>query len=163
MAGASSAVGFVMAAVGLCSMVVQGGLIGPAVKRFGETRAMVVGLVFGVAGFAVVRAGRDRRLVPGRHSAAGAVGHRQRGDARADEPATSAPSEQGQLQGANASLMGIASLIGPAIFTQAFAVFIGAGAIVVSAGRAVPAGGAHACGGDCGRASTRRDGSERAA
>ena len=40
------------------------------------------------------------------------------------------PSEQGQLQGANASLMGIASLIGPAIFTQSFAVFIGAGAMV---------------------------------
>jgi MFS transporter, DHA1 family, tetracycline resistance protein len=34
------------------------------------------------------------------------------------------PSEQGQLQGANASLMGIANLIGPALFTQAFAIFI---------------------------------------
>ena len=50
-------VGFVMAAVGLCAMVVQGGLIGPAVKYLGETKAMIVGLVFGVAGFAVVRSG----------------------------------------------------------------------------------------------------------
>ena len=31
------------------------------------------------------------------------------------------------MQGANASLMGIASMIGPIIFTQAFALFIGAG------------------------------------
>ena len=31
------------------------------------------------------------------------------------------PREQGRLQGANASLMGIASLIGPALFTQTFA------------------------------------------
>ena len=76
-----------------------------------------------------VRTGGDRVLVPGRHSAAGAVGHRQRRDARADEPSRR-PSEQGQLQGANASLMGIANLIGPGIFTQSFALFIGAGAIV---------------------------------
>jgi MFS transporter, DHA1 family, tetracycline resistance protein len=34
------------------------------------------------------------------------------------------------LQGANASLMGIGSLFGPGIFTQSFALFIGAGAIV---------------------------------
>jgi len=30
-------------------------------------------------------------------------------------------SEQGQLQGANASVQGIANLIGPVIFTQSFA------------------------------------------
>jgi DHA1 family tetracycline resistance protein-like MFS transporter len=37
------------------------------------------------------------------------------------------PSEQGQLQGANSSLMGIANLLGPAIFTQTFAFFIAPG------------------------------------
>jgi DHA1 family tetracycline resistance protein-like MFS transporter len=34
-------------------------------------------------------------------------------------------SEQGRLQGATASLQAIAALIGPGIFTQTFAVFIG--------------------------------------
>jgi MFS transporter, DHA1 family, tetracycline resistance protein len=34
-------------------------------------------------------------------------------------------SEQGQLQGANASVTGIANLFGPALFTQTFAVAIG--------------------------------------
>ena len=34
------------------------------------------------------------------------------------------PSEQGQLQGALASLQGIAGLFGPALFTQTFAMFI---------------------------------------
>ena len=34
-------------------------------------------------------------------------------------------SEQGQLQGAIAGLSGIASLIGPGLFTQTFALFIG--------------------------------------
>jgi DHA1 family tetracycline resistance protein-like MFS transporter len=33
-------------------------------------------------------------------------------------------SEQGQLQGANASIMGIANLFGPGLFTQIFALAI---------------------------------------
>jgi DHA1 family tetracycline resistance protein-like MFS transporter len=36
-------------------------------------------------------------------------------------------SEQGRLQGANASLMGVANMLGPGLFTQVFALFIGAG------------------------------------
>jgi MFS transporter, DHA1 family, tetracycline resistance protein len=34
------------------------------------------------------------------------------------------PAEQGRLQGALASLVGLASLIGPSVFTETFAVFI---------------------------------------
>jgi DHA1 family tetracycline resistance protein-like MFS transporter len=37
-------------------------------------------------------------------------------------------SEQGQLQGANASLMGVANMLGPGLFTQVFALAIAAGA-----------------------------------
>jgi MFS transporter, DHA1 family, tetracycline resistance protein len=36
-------------------------------------------------------------------------------------------SEQGQLQGANSSLMGVANMVGPGLFTQVFALFIGSG------------------------------------
>src|SRR5207344_1935487 len=46
-------VGFTMAAVGLCAMVVQGGLIGPVVARFGARRALIIGLAFGIAGFSM--------------------------------------------------------------------------------------------------------------
>jgi DHA1 family tetracycline resistance protein-like MFS transporter len=35
------------------------------------------------------------------------------------------PTEQGQLQGALSSLMGIASCVGPGLFTQSFALAIG--------------------------------------
>jgi len=117
------AVGFAMAAVGLCSMIVQGGLIGPTVKRLGESRAMLLGLVFGVAGFAAFGlastgfwflAGIPLLAMWGIASAA-TLGLMSR---------HVGPSEQGQLQGANASL------IGPGIFTQIFAVFIGAGASI---------------------------------
>jgi MFS transporter, DHA1 family, tetracycline resistance protein len=46
-----------------------------------------------------------------------------------------APSEQGRLQGANASVQGIASLVGPGLFSLTFAYFI-------AAERAVPLPGA---------------------
>ena len=43
-------------------------------------------------------------------------------------------SEQGQLQGANASVTGIANLFGPALFTQTFAIAIGGGRDMYLAG-----------------------------
>jgi DHA1 family tetracycline resistance protein-like MFS transporter len=120
-------VGFTLAGVGLCAMIVQGGLIGPAVKRFGERMTLIIGLVFGIAGFAVFGLAPTGLIfwlgIPllslwGFAGAAslGLMSHRV------------GPSEQGQLQGANASLMGIANLLGPGLFTQTFALFIGAGA-----------------------------------
>jgi DHA1 family tetracycline resistance protein-like MFS transporter len=120
-------VGLTMAGVGLCAMIVQGTMIGPAVKRFGERMTMIIGLVFGIAGFAIFGLAPTGPLfwlgIPvlslwGFAGAAslGLMSHRV------------SPTEQGQLQGANASLMGIANLLGPGLFTQIFALFIGAGA-----------------------------------
>ncbi|MEX1112984.1 MAG: hypothetical protein WED32_00830 [Patescibacteria group bacterium] len=37
------------------------------------------------------------------------------------------PHEQGRLQGANSSIMGLTGLVGPGLFTLTFAYFIGAG------------------------------------
>ena len=121
------AVGFTMALVGVCSMVVQGALIGPAVARLGERGALIVGLVFGVAGFAAFGlaatgmwflAGIPLLALWGFAGAAalGLMSHRV------------GPSEQGRLQGANASIMGIANLLGPGLFAQTLAVTIGGGA-----------------------------------
>src|SRR3954467_15513517 len=45
------AVGLVLAGVGICSMVVQGALIGPVIGRFGERASLIAGQLFGVAGF----------------------------------------------------------------------------------------------------------------
>ena len=118
-------VGFTMAGVGLCAMIVQGGLIGPTVRRFGERITLLIGLGFGVAGFATFGlaptgplfwAGIPLLALWGFASPAslGLMSHRV------------GPSEQGRLQGANASLMGVANMLGPAMFTQTFALFIGA-------------------------------------
>jgi MFS transporter, DHA1 family, tetracycline resistance protein len=118
-------VGFVMAGVGICAMVVQGTLIGPVVKRFGERRALLVGLLFGTAGFAIYGiAARGTVFLLGvpvmalwgfaNPSALGLMSRRV------------GPQEQGQVQGANASIAGIANMLGPGLFTQVFAAAIGA-------------------------------------
>ena len=116
-------VGLTLAVVGICTAIVQAGLIHRVVARFGERRALVAGLAFGVVSFAVwgissvgwvgllaIPFGAMMGLYS--PSAQGLMSKRV------------AVTEQGQLQGANASIMGIAGMIGPALFTQTFATFI---------------------------------------
>jgi len=118
-------VGLTMAGVGVAAVVVQGGVIGPAVKRFGERRALVAGLGFGAAGFAVFGLAPTGPVfwlgIPlmalwglANPASQGLMSRRI------------GPEQQGQLQGANASLMGVANLIGPGLFTLTFAAAIGA-------------------------------------
>jgi DHA1 family tetracycline resistance protein-like MFS transporter len=113
-------VGLTMAGVGVAQIVVQGGVIRPLVKTFGERNALMIGLAFGVAGFAtfglaptgpVFWLGIPLMALWGiaNPSAQGLMSRRI------------AAHEQGQLQGANASLMGVANLIGPGLFTLTFA------------------------------------------
>lgn len=44
-------VGLTLAMVGICAMAVQGAAIGPIVRRFGERKALLLGLVCGAVGF----------------------------------------------------------------------------------------------------------------
>ena len=118
-------VGLTMAGVGAAAIVVQGGVIGPAVKQFGERWALIVGLTFGVAGFTVFGLAPTGQVfwlgIPlmalwglANPSSQGLMSRRI------------GPDQQGQLQGANASLMGVANLIGPGLFTLTFAFAIDA-------------------------------------
>jgi DHA1 family tetracycline resistance protein-like MFS transporter len=117
-------VGLVLAGVGVCSMIVQGLMVKPVVARLGERRSLVLGLAFGVLGFSIYG------LAPtGIVFLIGVPVMALWGFAN---PALQSlmtrrvlPTEQGRLQGANSSLMATAGLLGPAIFTQVFAMFIG--------------------------------------
>jgi DHA1 family tetracycline resistance protein-like MFS transporter len=112
--------GLTLAAVGVASGVVQGGLIKPTVSRFGERTALVAGLLFGAVGFAIygiatTSAGFWAGIpVMALWGLAGAA-------SMAIMSRLVSASEQGQLQGANSSLMALAGLIGPGLFTQTFA------------------------------------------
>ena len=116
-------VGMMLAGVGVCSMIVQGGLVKPVVAWLGERRALAAGLLFGAAGFSLYGlaptgvifalgipvmalwgfAGPSAQSIMTRHVS---------------------PQEQGQLQGALASMTAIAGLFGPGIFSQTFAALL---------------------------------------
>jgi DHA1 family tetracycline resistance protein-like MFS transporter len=120
------AVGLTLAGVGFASIVVQGAVVGPVTKRLGERKALMLGLAFGILGFfvfAMARTGLEfcvgiplMALWGLANPASMALMSRSVG-----------ASEQGQLQGANASVSGIAILFGPSLFTLTFAYAIGAG------------------------------------
>ncbi len=123
-AWSSATTGLFLAAIGLASMVVSALLVGPVVKRLGERWALYIGLAFGALGFALYGiAPNSLVFMIGLPLLAmwGLCGPALQGlMTRHVEP-----SEQGQLQGAQASLMGVAGMIGPLLFTQTFAVAIG--------------------------------------
>jgi len=119
----SATTGLFLAAIGLASMVVSALLVGPVVKRVGERQALYIGLAFGALGFALYGiAPNSLVFMIGLPLLAmwGLCGPALQGlMTRHVEP-----SEQGQLQGAQASLMGVAGMIGPLLFTQTFAMAI---------------------------------------
>jgi DHA1 family tetracycline resistance protein-like MFS transporter len=121
----TSAVGLVLAGVGISSLVVQAFLVKPAVRVLKERRTIAVGLLFGAAGFAIYGLAPTGPIfwigVPVMALWGIATPSLQSLMTRLVEP-----TEQGRLQGALASLTGLASLIGPTLFTQVFAAFISA-------------------------------------
>jgi MFS transporter, DHA1 family, tetracycline resistance protein len=122
-------VGFTLGLVGVCSALVQAGLVRRVVPRFGERRVMLAGLAFGIAGFStlafatvwpVFLLGIPLLALSGLGGpTVQAIVTRQ-----VD------PREQGRLQGAMTSLASLATVFGPFVFTQVFAHFIGADTIV---------------------------------
>ena len=98
-------------------------MVKPAVRILKERRALVLGLSLGALGFAIYG------LAPtGTMFCVGVPVMALWGIATPSLQAMMTrlvdATEQGRLQGALASLMGMASLIGPTAFTQTFAVFI---------------------------------------
>lgn len=125
--------GYSLAVVGMMSIIVMGGLVGPGVKLLGERRAMLMGLSVGCVGMigygiapspfwiwvTIPLAALWSFFGPALQS----VLTRQ-----------VSPSEQGQLQGAMAGLMGLTSIFTPYMYTQTFAYAIGSGKVWAPAG-----------------------------
>jgi DHA1 family tetracycline resistance protein-like MFS transporter len=114
------AMGLFMAAIGVASMIVSGTLVGPIVSRLGERRAVLAGLAFGAAGFfayGLAPTGALCLLGVPLHALWAIDGPAMQGLMTRRVSA----SEQGQLQGAGASLMGLGALVAPGLFTQIFA------------------------------------------
>jgi DHA1 family tetracycline resistance protein-like MFS transporter len=112
--------GVVMAAMSVVGVSVQSFVVGPFVRRFGERACLITGAALPILGLAWMAHAPNgwmyligvpfnafwHLLVPGLQ---GLMTRRV------------GPSEQGQLQGANQSTMGIASVAGPLLFGLSFA------------------------------------------
>jgi len=117
-------VGLTLAIVGICAMTVQGVAIAPIVRRFGERRALLLGLACGAAGFLIFGAAPTGPIfcigipVMALWGVAGAA-------TQALMTRLVGPDQQGQLQGATSSVQSLSQLLGPFLFTLTFAYFIG--------------------------------------
>ena len=118
--------GLTLTFTGVLNIAVEGGLVRRYVKRFGERISMYSGLSCGTVGFLWMAlaptapwfwAGMPIFALMGLFNPGLQSLMTQR----------VAPTEQGRLQGANTSIIGIAGMVAPALFTGSFAFFIGRG------------------------------------
>jgi MFS transporter, DHA1 family, tetracycline resistance protein len=116
--------GYVLAAVGVLSVIVNAILVGKLVKRLGERRTILFGLSCGVIGFLIYGlAGTGWIFLAGLPiSALWAIA----------APSTQSlitrqvgPEMQGRIQGALSSLISLAGIAAPALFAGSFGYFIG--------------------------------------
>jgi MFS transporter, DHA1 family, tetracycline resistance protein len=112
-------VGGTLMLVGILNILVQGGLVRIAVKKFGQNALLYTGLAFGGLGYALYGLAPTGLVFIAVTPVLSFMGF--------FNPAIQGlmsqrlgPSVQGGLQGANACLTGIAGMIGPTLFTSTF-------------------------------------------
>lgn len=115
-------VGLSVAFTGLMIAVANGALVSPAIKLLGEKRAIPVGFGFqalGFLGFALASEGWQLILaiVPFSLGAIGSVALRSYMTKQVSA------NQQGELQGAIASVMGLGAIIAPPVMTQLFSFY----------------------------------------
>lgn len=113
-------VGLTLMASGISSIIIQAFVVGPAVRKLGERGALLVGLFSGFVGFVIYALAPTGLLYLCGLPIFAFSGLIQPG-LQGLMTRRVAPNEQGQLQGANAALMGISSVIGPSLFLLPFA------------------------------------------
>jgi len=112
--------GWTFLATGVAGVIVQTFLVGPIVKRVGERNAVLIGAMAGMLGFAWYATAPTGTLYFLAVPVFAFIGLLMPGLQGLMTRKVS-PQQQGQLQGANQSLMGLSSIIGPVIFGEVFA------------------------------------------
>lgn len=113
-------IGLTLMASGVSSIIVQALIVGRVVKAVGERGALLIGLFSGFAGFMVYALAPTGFLYLCGLPLFALSGLIQPG-LQGLMTRRVMPNEQGQLQGANSAMMGIASIIGPPLFLLPFA------------------------------------------
>lgn len=120
-------VGTLLALVGVLDMIVQGVLVGPLVKRFGDRAIMVFGLFGGSVGIAMMGLAPDW-ITFGLAMLPNALWGLAMPTLQSLMTRHVSESEQGQLQGANMSLASIAGVLSPLFFGWVYSHSVYAGA-----------------------------------
>ena len=128
-------VGLLLALVGVLDMVVQGGLVGPIVKRLGDRATMVLGLIGGTIGIAAMGWAPDglwfiAAMLPNALWGLAMPTLQSLMTRRVGED------EQGQLQGANMSVASIAGVMSPLFFGWVYSLSVGEHAVIQMPGLA---------------------------
>ncbi|WP_310476222.1 TCR/Tet family MFS transporter [Sandarakinorhabdus sp.] len=126
-------VGWSLAAVGVTGAIVQGWLGRKLIPRFGQRRIIIAGIVSAVAGYstyALADAGWIVYVGIAVSACQGLVFPCLQGLMSAEV----APNEQGELQGAVASIQSLSAIVGPPLMTTVFARFSVADAPVYAPG-----------------------------
>ncbi len=126
-------VGWSLAAVGVTGAIVQGFLGRKLIPRFGQRNIIIVGLLSAVAGYstyALADAGWTVYLGIAVSACQGLVFPCLQGLMSAEV----GPTEQGELQGAVASIQSLSAIVGPPLMTTVFARFSAADAPVYAPG-----------------------------
>jgi DHA1 family tetracycline resistance protein-like MFS transporter len=113
--------GIALAAIGATSTFVSAVLIGWMVKRLGDRHTLFLGMGFGIAGFALYALSWNTLLFIAAACPLVSLWGLASPPLQSLMTRRVSPSEQGQLQGANSSLLGIAGMIAPLYFTYIFA------------------------------------------
>jgi MFS transporter, DHA1 family, tetracycline resistance protein len=121
-------VGLTLAAVGVGSTVVQGGLLRVALPRFGERRLVIIGVVSMIAAALIYTFAVTVWQVYLGIAIGSLQGFVQPAMAGLNSRAVDARS-QGELQGAVQSIGSIAAIFGPPLYTQSLTYFSGPSAI----------------------------------
>lgn len=117
----SRMIGISLAIVGIAQMVSYS-MVGPIVERLGERRTLLTGLACAAVGFAMF--GWPSAVVFLVAIPVNALWSLAGSTSQSLMTRHVSPSEQGELQGALASLRGVAMLFGPGLFSLTFAYFI---------------------------------------
>lgn len=111
--------GLTLMVVGLMSVLMQGGVVRRTAPILGERRMLIIALTFGAAGYLIYGVAPNGWIFWLGIPVFSLVGFFSSGIQGLMTRRVSA-SEQGQLQGANSSIMGIAGMIGPWLFAHIF-------------------------------------------
>jgi DHA1 family tetracycline resistance protein-like MFS transporter len=115
-------IGLTVTLFGAMLAVMQGGLVGPVIKRFGEIRTASISLLFGIPSYLILAFATHTwhmliGIIVGSVTGLAFPAMQSLMSARIDEDS------QGELQGAIASMISLTSIIGPILMTGVFGAY----------------------------------------